>query len=391
VVVTEVALSFVLMIGAGLMLRSFVALQHVDPGYDPTHVLTFLLQAPQRTNAERAVFLRQVSDRVGTIPGVLRVSAASPLPLDGGTVNVPWATETAGASDPTAFRQANWHAVRPGYFETLKTKLIAGRTFTDEDNTAQTTRVIVDELLAARAFPNGSAVGQTLLVRNLRGNGPKAPQNEKVEVIGVVAHQRHETLLAEGREAIFFVDEYFGAGTATRWTVRTSGAPETIAPSVRAAIAALDPKLALAEVQPMTAFVDKSMAPMRFAVMLITVFAAIAVLLAAIRLYGVLATVVRQRTAEIGMRMVFGAPRASILRMIVGEGVRLSAAGIAAGLVAAFAITRLMRSMLVAVTPTDPATFATITVLFLAIAALASWLPARRAAQLDPTVALRDE
>ncbi len=391
VVVTEVALSFVLLIGSGLMLRSFIALQHVDAGYDPTHVLTFLLQAPQRTDPERAVFLRQVSDRIRAIPGVVRISAASPLPLDGGTVNVPWATEAAGASDPAAFRQANWHAVRPGYFETLKTKLIAGRTFIDEDNTPETTRVVVDDLLAARAFPNGSPVGQTLLVRNLRGNGPNAPQNEKVEVIGVVAHQRHETLLAEGREAIFFVDEYFGAGTATRWIVRTTEAPETIAPAVRAAVAALDPKLALAEVQPMTAFVDKSVAPTRFAVLLIAVFAAIAVLLAAIGLYGVLATVVRQRTAEIGMRMVFGAPRASIMRMIVGEGVRLSAIGIAAGLVAAFAVTRLLGSMLVSVTPTDPPTFAIITALFLAIAALASWMPARRASRLDPTVALRDE
>ena len=143
----------------------------------------------------RAVaFLRQVTERLRAIPGVLGVTAATPLPLDGGSQNVPWATE-AGASDPSAFRQANFHNVRPGYFETLRTKLLAGRTFTEEDNVAGTTKVIIDDMLAARAFPGATAVGRTLLMRNLRPNGPNAPQNERVEVIGVVAHQRHESLV----------------------------------------------------------------------------------------------------------------------------------------------------------------------------------------------------
>ena len=392
VVVTELALSFVLLAGFGLMFRSFLSLQHVDPGYDANHVLTFILQPPgRRTPDALATFLRQVDERLRVLPGVQGVSAAGPLPLDGGVSNIPWATETAGAADPSAFRQANFHVVRPGYFEALKTKLIAGRTFTEDDNTGTTNKVVIDNLLAALAFPGESPVGKMLLVRNLRPNGPNAPVNNKVEIIGVVQHQRHESVSVEGREAIFFVEQYIGAGSAPRWIVRTNGPPESIAGAVRAAIMELDPKTPLAEVQPMTAFVDKSMGPTRFAMMLIGIFAGVAGLMAAIGLYGVLSTVVRQRTAEIGMRMVFGATRPGILRLIVAEGLRLSGLGIVGGLAAALALNGWMRSMLVTVSPTDPATFGVITLLFLAIAIIASWVPARRAARLDPSVALREE
>jgi ABC-type antimicrobial peptide transport system permease subunit len=173
--------------------------------------------------------------------------------------------------------------------------------------------------------------------------------------------------------------------------VRTSGDPNRVASAVRTAIAQIDARAALAEVQPMSAFVDKAMAPIRFTTTLIGVFAAVAVVLAAIGLYGVLATIVRQRTAEIGMRMVFGAPRGSIVSLIVGEGVKLSAGGIVIGVVAAAIVTRVMTSMLVGVSPTDPLTFAAIVLLFAVIAVLASWVPARRAARLDPMVALREE
>ncbi len=392
VAVVELALSFILLIGFGLMLKSFVAVVRVNPGYDPSHVLTFLLQAPQRSQTERAAFLNRVEERLAAIPGVEKVGAASPVPLDGGVANVPWATEAAGANDPSAFRQANFHTVRPGYFETLKTRVIAGRTFDAMDNVAGTTKVVIDDLLARQAFPNRSPVGQALLVRNLRTNGqPNAPLNERVEVIGVVEHQRHESMTVEGREAIFFVEQYFAAGAAQRWVVRSKGTPESIGPLVRAAIAEIDPKVPLGDVQPMSTFVDKTMAPVRFAVLLIGVFAMIAMVLAAVGLYGVLSTVVRQRTAEIGMRIVFGASRGNILRLIVFQGVQLGVAGLIGGLAGAFALTGWIRSMLVSVTPTDPTTFVIITVVFFAIAIVASWLPARRASYLDPAVAMRDE
>jgi predicted permease len=391
VVITELALSFALLVGFGLMLRSFIALQRVDPGYDPNHILTFTFQAPQPNAQARAAFLDHAEERLRAIPGVENVSAASPLPLDGGVNNLPWATQEAGAADPSAFRQANFHSVRPEYFETLKTKLIAGRTFTRDDNNPILKRVVVDDLLAAKAFPNTSPIGKILLIRNLRGNGPKAPVNDTVEIIGVVQHQRHESMSTEGREGIFFVEQYLGAGSANRWVVRTKGQPEASGGAVRAAIAELDPRIPVGDLQPMTAFVDKSMGPTRFATLLIGIFAGIALLMAAIGLYGVLSTIVRQRTAEIGMRIVFGATRPRILRLIVGEGLRLSGFGIVAGLIVALGLTGLMRSMLVAVSPTDPVTFGFITVLFLWIAVMASLLPARRASLLDPSVALREE
>ena len=393
VVVVEVALSFVLLIGSGLMLRSFVAITNVDPGYDPSHVLTFQVQPRGITTQEHfQAFLRTTTERVRAVPGVESVSAATPLPLDGGTQNIPWAHEAAGAADPSAFRQANFHNVRPGYFETLKTPLVDGRTYTDDDaRPSAPPRLIIDDKLAAMAFPGRSAVGQRLLVRNLGAQGPNAPQNIAVEIIGVVRHQRHESMAVEGREAVFFVAGGPIGGGANRWIVRTQGPPESLGPSIRAAIADADPRATVLEMQPMTEFVNKSMAPIRFSVILISIFAAVAVVLAVVGLYGVLSTVVRQRTAEIGVRMAFGATRAHILRLVVGEGLRLSAVGVAAGLVAAFLVTGVMRSMLVSVTPTDPVTFASITALFLSISAIAAWVPARRAARLAPTLALRDE
>jgi putative ABC transport system permease protein len=210
-------------------------------------------------------------------------------------------------------------------------------------------------------------------------------------VIGVVGHQRHASLAVPGPEAIFILNGHGGHGAAARWAVRTTGDPVELVPAVRAAVSQIDPRAPLAEVQPMTAFVDKAMAPVRFTSTLIGIFAVVAVLLAAIGLYGVLSTIVRQRTAEIGMRMVFGAQRGTILQLIVGEGLRLSAAGIGLGLIAAAMVTRVMTTMLVGVTPTDPVTFLAIVVLFIGIAMAASWLPARRASRLDPMNALREE
>jgi putative ABC transport system permease protein len=389
VVITEVALSFILLVGAGLMLRSVLALGQIKPGYDPNNVLTFVLQSRARQPEERAVFNQQVRQRLLAIPGVSGATAATPLPLDGQLINGRWGTETA-VSDPSKFRQANVHGVLPGYFETLHTRLLAGRFFSEADNvidqkTDLPRQIIIDDSLAALAFRGEPAVGRRLLLRIT------TPEAEWYEVIGVVAHQRHSALATAGPEAIFVPDGHFGHGLAGRWAVRTTGDPNQIVAAVRAAVAQIDPRAPLAEIQPMTVFVDKAMAPIRFTATLIGIFAAVAMILAAVGLYGVLSTIVRQRTAEIGMRMVFGAPRASILNLVVGEGLKLSAAGIAIGVAGAFAITRVMASMLVGVNPTDPMTFAAIVAVFGIVAVTASYLPARRASRLDPMTAVREE
>jgi putative ABC transport system permease protein len=212
-----------------------------------------------------------------------------------------------------------------------------------------------------------------------------------VEVIGVVKHQRHETLAAPGREALYVTDGQLGFGNANRWALRTQGDPASIMPAVRKAIVELDPGVSVSEVMPMAGYVEKARESTTFALVLIGAFAVIAVVLSGVGLYGVLSTTVRQRTAEIGVRMALGAPKMGIFAMVIGQGVKMSVAGIVVGLIASLAVTRVMRSLLVGVAPTDPLTFVAVAVLFFAIAVLACWLPARRAAGLDPAKALKDD
>jgi putative ABC transport system permease protein len=387
VVTAEVALSFVLLVGSGLMVRSVIALQQAEPGFRPQGVLTFVaqIQGPHYELApQRQAFVQRLRERLRALPGVQSVSAGTTVPLDGRVGNGRWGTEEAIA-DPSRFQQAQFYFVLPGYFETLGTPLVAGRTFTDADNVENVHKIVIDRRLAAKAFPTGSPIGRQILART------GGPDVERFEVIGVVAHQRNITLAADGREAIYFLDGLLGHGRTGVWTVRTSGDLRQLASSVRPAVAAIDPSIPVSEIEPMQAYVDRSQGATRFLLALIGVFAVIAAVLAAIGLYGVLSTTVRQRTAEIGVRMAFGATPRTIFQLMVGQGLRLSAIGIAVGFSAALVLTQAMRSLLVGVEPTDPATFAAIVVLFLMIAAIASWLPARRAARLDPTGALRDE
>lgn len=328
--------------------------------------------------------MRQVHSRLAAIPGVQSVTAATPFPLAGGFSPIRWGREEV-LTDPTKFQATDFQFVLPGYFETMRMRLIAGRTFTEADNAPARKVVVIDESLASKAFPGESAVGKRILTRI------NTPEPEWVQVIGVVGHQRETSLAEAGREQIYFTDGFIGYGIAGRWAVRTPADPAQYAPLVRSAIAELGNKLMMSEVQPMDVLVEKAQSSTRFSLLLIGVFAVIALLLAGVGLYGVLSTVVRQRTAEIGVRMALGAAPGRIFNLVVGHGLALSAAGIAVGLVAAFALTRVMTSMLVGVKPTDPTTFTAMAILFLVIAAIASWLPARRAAALDPNAALRDE
>ncbi len=385
VVITEVALSFVLLIGSGLMFRSFIALQRVDPGFDSHGLLTFQLLGPRgQQPQERAAFMREAQDRLRALPGVENVTASSPFPLAGGFSPIRWGLEQA-LSDPTKFQAVDFQIALPGYFETLRAPLLAGRVFTEADNAPERNVAVVDQFLAAKAFPNESAVGKRILVR-LRG-----PQPEWVEVIGVVSHQRNTSLAEPGREQIYFTDGFPNHGVATRWALRVKGDPAQYAAAVRAEIKKFNPNLLITELQPMDTLVEQARAGTRFSLLLIGVFATIAALLAGVGLYGVLSTVVRQRTAEIGVRMALGATPRGIFKLVVGHGLRLSATGLAAGLVAAFGLTRAMTSMLVGVKATDPITFAAMAAIFLIIAVLAAGLPARRASALDPTIALREE
>jgi putative ABC transport system permease protein len=385
VVTLEVALSFVLLVGSGLMIRSFVALQRAEPGFDPAHVLTFSIPNLRLPTPEaRAAFVHDMRERLRALPGVSDVTAANPLPLDGRDANARWGTEEA-LTDPSKFSQATTHIVQPGYFAAMRTRIIEGREYTDADNRPESRSIIIDRILAGKAFPGQSAVGRTILAR-VNTNEP-----QRYEVIGVVDHQRHVNLARDGREAMFIADGYFGHGAANRWAVRTSGDPTAIAAQARALVTELNPRTGAIEVRPMTYYVEGAQAQTKFALVLIGIFAGVALVLAAVGLYSVLSTTVRQRTAEIGVRMAFGAEHGSIFKMMVLQGLRMSLIGIGLGVLAALALTGAMRTMLVNVEPTDPATFAAMVAGFLVIAAVACGVPALRAARLDPMVALREE
>jgi putative ABC transport system permease protein len=212
-----------------------------------------------------------------------------------------------------------------------------------------------------------------------------------VEVIGVVEHQRSATLASTGRETVYFTGRYVGVAGNLTWIVRTGVDPLSLAQQARAEVAALDPRLPFADVRTLQSYVDQANAPTRFALALIGLFSLVALVLAAVGLYSVLAYVVRQRTAEIGVRMAFGARAGNIVKLVIGQGMVPALGGIALGLVGAFWLTRFMASLLVGVTPSDPLTYAGIALLFLGVAVLASYVPARRATLVDPLVALRDE
>ncbi len=385
VVVAEVALAFVLLVGSGLMMRSFVTLQRSEPGFDAQGVLSFQIANQGGPEPEhRRAQAQQIRERLSGIPTVTMVTAASPLPLEGVANLVRWGTEAAVA-DPSLFQQADVRAVQPGYFEAMRTRLVEGRAFTEADNRPEQRLAIVDDVFARKAFPGTPAVGKRFLSRT------GGPEPVWYEVIGVVQQQRNGSLASESRETIYLTDGEFGWGLADRWLVRTSGDPSQLMQAVRSELRAMDRTLVLADMRPLTELVDNAAAPTRFALICIGIFAIVAAVLASVGLYGVLSTAVRQRTAEIGVRMAFGASASSIFTLVVRHGVALSAIGIVAGVAAAIAATRLMTSMLVGVEATDPLTFIAIALVFLVIATIACWVPARRAASLEPLNALREE
>ena len=385
VVVVEVALAFVLLIGSGLMFRTFLNIQRVSLGFEPRGMLTFqLLGNVGQTPQERDTYKRQLREKLDAIPGVNSVTASFPLPLAGGFSPVRWGGAEA-QNDPSKFQAADLQIVLPGYFEAMGATLLAGRTFTQDDSSPDRNLLIVDQALAAKAFPNESAVGKRILFR------VRTPEAQWGEIIGVVAHQRNTSLIEPGREQLYVTDGYTNHGAASWWALRTDGDPTAIAGTVREVVRSMGKETYINEMQPMDTRVVQAQAQTRFSLLLIGVFSTIAALLAGVGLYGVLATLVRQRTAEIGVRMALGAAPSRIFRLMVGKGLYLSGIGIGIGLLAAFALTRVLASMLVEVKPTDPVTFVSVAALFLVIAFLASWLPAVRAAGLDPTTALRNE
>lgn len=334
--------------------------------------------------AARAVLMQQIADKLRSLPGVEAVTASYPFPLTGEFSPIRWGTEDA-LKDQSRFQATDFQVVLPGYFECLRTPLLAGRTFTADDNLPGRTTVVVDDLLARKAFPGQSAIGRRILIRM------RTPEPEWVQIVGVVAHQHQDTLTAPGREQVYFTDAFVSSGAVRTWALRTSIQPAGLGDAARAAIAAVNRNLVVTEMETGDEILEAAQAQTRFSLLLIAVFAIVAGTLAGVGLYGVLSTAVQQRTPEIGVRMALGADRAAIVRMVVSSGMRLSLAGIASGVLLAVFLGRSIQAMLVGVRPMDPPTFVATFALFVVICLLASWVPARRAAAMDPKSALHEQ
>jgi predicted permease len=377
----QMALSIVLLIGAGLLIESFRQLQNVKPGFDPTHALTMRFSMPPAKypdDARRAQFVREVVDHMETLPGVSSVSASLGMPLVQ-NVMAPYLADGQPAVPMGQRPLATWNAISPEYFKTLGIPLIHGRDFTWADDEKAPRRVIVSQSLARRWWPNDDAVGKHIIY---------ARRQVDAEIVGVAGDVKSRGLDSEPG-MVFYTPYPQFAWANMSISLRTAGDPLELSRSARAQISALDRDLPVVNIQSVEDVVGNTLSQRRQTMYLIAGFALIALLLAVVGLYGVMAYSVVQRTTEIGIRQAIGAQRSDILRMVLSQGVRLSLAGIAAGTVVAVLATRLISGMLFHVSATDPVTFAAIAILFLIVALAASCIPAFRATRVDPLEALR--
>ncbi|MEO8429934.1 MAG: ABC transporter permease [Acidobacteriota bacterium] len=383
-VVAEVALSVVVLVGAGLLVRSLDRLLHVEPGFRTENLLTFLVDLSRFEQPERrAEVARRVVERLSRVPGVVVAGAGTGLPPETPQRGTSFAVQGRPLADPDESR-AYFVAATPGYFGALGTRVFEGRVFTDSDRAGAPPVVVVSRGLARRLFPTGSAVGHSLRLVN-RDQTP-----EWRTIVGVVDNIRYSGLDDPGASAIYTPFPQ----TPFLWSygmLRTSVPPETLAAAVRDAVRSVEPGIVASRLRPMEELVEGSVAQPRFQTRLLSGFGALALLLAAVGIYGVISYGVGQRRREIGIRVALGAQAGQVLRLFAGQGLRLVALGLAVGLVAALAATRLLRGLLYEVGTTDPLTFAAIAAILAAVGFLASWLPGLRAARVDPMTALRDE
>ena len=393
-VVAQLALALVLLSGSGLLLKSLAKLQDVNIGFDPHRVATANLALPDKqydTPAKQIAFFRDVLDKLGHAPGVLSVGAVDSLPFSGigGTASFNIEGRVVPPGDPGPHGRVS--VVSPDYFSTLGIPLVRGRTFTDQDREGGQPVVVIDQDLARAYWPNDDALG-----KHMR-NGQKDLWST---VIGIVAATRHSQVVGEESESLGIVEAGKGvyfypmyqAGTDFAFLLaRTSGEPEAAENTIRDVVRSVDPNQPVSDAKTMGQRIALSMGPRRAAVALLSVFAAMALMLSAIGLFGLVRYNVEQRTQEIGVRMALGATHGKVLGMILGEGLRLALVGAGVGLIVALSLIRALRSILYGVSFADPMTYAIVAVVLVAAALMACWLPARRAMRVDPIVALRYE
>jgi putative ABC transport system permease protein len=401
-VVSEVAIALVLLIGAGLMIKSFQRLLQVDMGFRTEKTLTMRMTIPPTTyndNARIVGFYRQLLEKLKSLPGVDSVGVISHLPLSGSyasgstAIENPENQEGLQTFQNIPYIEADRRTVSPDYFRTAGIALKDGRLLTEADNETAPPVAVVDESFQRRFWPNGTAVGKRFVARFNDGKDIKWGQ-----IVGVVAHIRHYGidqvkqlgLGQEGREQIYFPHAQRPTNRMYL-AIKTGGDPLTLTNTVRDAVLSLDRDVPVYEVKSMDQVVSASLAQRQLNMVLFAAFSTIALILAAVGIYGVMSYSVTQRTHEIGIRMALGAQRSSVLSLVVRQGMTLALAGVAIGIVAATVLTRLMSSLLFGISVTDPATFTVIAVILAAVALAACLVPARRATKVDPMVALRCE
>jgi putative ABC transport system permease protein len=393
-VVAQVALSLVLLVGAGLMLRTLWSLQRLDLGFNPAGVLTMRIALPETSYADSAQvvgFFSRLTDELRTIPGVRAAGAARSLPL-GSTIGDFGLQVDGYVPPPGTNAKGDWQIVTAGYTEAMGEQIVQGRTIERTDTSDAALVALINEEMARRYWAGRDPIGGRFRIGSTRTDRPW------VTVVGIVKSVRHNGLDTVVKEKFYIPHTQWHRSLGNTNLIRgmtivarTDGRPETLASPIRDVIRRMDPNLPVADVRTMSDVVGTAMSAPRFTSVLLSIFGAVALTLSAIGIYGVLSYVVSRRTREIGIRVAIGAGRPAVLRMVLGSGLRLAAIGIGAGLLLATATTRLLRGLLHGVTPADPATFAVVTLGLVAVAALASALPAWRASRVDPVVALKSE
>jgi len=383
-VVAEMALALVLLVGAGLMLRSFFQLHQVKTGFDTDHVLTMRVQLPTakyQQPQQRAEFFKRAQERLAALPGVKSVGAISYLPLTGLASSTVFNLATQPDLPPSESPLTEVRAITPGYFAAMGIPLLKGRSFDGRDG-ADSRVLVINETLARKYFPGENPIGQRLIV----DWDPKVAD----EIVGVAGDVK-ETALAEKANPAIYWPHPREAYQFMNFVLRSAIDPATLSAAVTKEIHTLDPDQPVADIRTLDQVVAKSIARPRFNALLLAIFAGVALVLASVGIYGVMNYSATQRTQEIGIRMALGAKPGDILRLVVGHGMKLTLAGLVIGVIASLALTRVMANLLFGVTATDLPTFVTVSAVLTTVALVANYIPARRATRLNPVVALRYE
>jgi putative ABC transport system permease protein len=389
-VVAEVALSVLLLIGAGLTLRSLYALFNVNPGFDAGNLLALDLALPRTRYAQpeqQAAFYREAFSRLAALPGVEAVGAVNTLPLSTSNSGGRFLIEGQPPPAPGAEPNTDFRVVNPDYFRALGMRLERGRLFTAQDNQPAQPVTIVNQTFVRRFLPNEQPLG-----KRIRFGGPNTPlaQSPWLLIVGVVNDVRHLDLMTAARPESYVPLEQSPSAALTL-ALRTRVAPTELTAAVRERLRTLDARLPLYNVQTMEQVVARSLFGQRLTTGGLLIFGGVALLLATVGLFGLISYAVSQRMRELGIRLALGAQTSDVLRLVIGQGMKLALTGLALGLAGSFALTRLMKALLFGVSAADPLTFAASALLLVAVSLLACWIPARRATRVDPLVALRCE